>query len=149
MKMKWNWGNSIALYLGLFIATIGFLLYLSLQQRNDLVTTDYYAKELAYQSEIDRQVRTRDLGLSARLEWSQEHLWLRLPESLHGQKGDLRLEMYCQNDERKDFSLRWEATEIQDLRLPSEKLSQGKWIAKVHLDTEGDALYFAPQIILP
>lgn len=147
--IKWNWGTGIAVFLGLFITAIGTLLYFSLQQRTDLVTSDYYAKELVYQEMINRQVRARELGGRARLEIVDQELWLRFPQVLQGQVASAQIEMYCQNDQRLDFKLSYSDWAVSDLRLPGEKLARGKWIAKLWVDLAEDSLYYAPEIILP
>ncbi len=49
-----NWGNRILfLYLG-FVALIITLVVVSFNQNVDLVSSDYYAKELAFQSDIQK-----------------------------------------------------------------------------------------------
>ena len=56
--MRINWGTGIVLA---FIAFISFIMYFVIQMNTDdradheLVTTDYYKKELAYQQEIDAE----------------------------------------------------------------------------------------------
>ncbi|MGB6036573.1 MAG: FixH family protein [Cryomorphaceae bacterium] len=48
-----NWGHKIAIVYGLFVAFMIGMLVMSTNYDNDLVTEDYYAKELAYQDKID------------------------------------------------------------------------------------------------
>ena len=48
-----NWGYKILLVFAVFVAGILFLVYKSSNQKMDLVTTDYYEKELKYQQKID------------------------------------------------------------------------------------------------
>ncbi|MDZ7847906.1 MAG: FixH family protein [Owenweeksia sp.] len=53
--MKLNWGTGIAIVLILFAISMGYAVYKAVQQNYDLVTTDYYAEELAYQEKIDQK----------------------------------------------------------------------------------------------
>ena len=54
--MKINWGTAIVL---VFIGFISFIMYFVIKMNtnkkyeHDLVTEDYYSKELAFQEEID------------------------------------------------------------------------------------------------
>ena len=48
-----NWGYKILLVYLIFILGILFMVFKSSTQKTDLVTTDYYAKELKYQEKID------------------------------------------------------------------------------------------------
>ncbi len=51
--MKIGWGTRIALLYGGFVVMIGILVYNSMRQQFDLVSKDYYQKELAFQEVID------------------------------------------------------------------------------------------------
>ena len=67
-KWKWNWGTGLAIALGLFVLSMGYTMYLVFQQRFDLVTTNYYEEELAYQETIDRKEQALKLNESCKLE---------------------------------------------------------------------------------
>jgi hypothetical protein len=51
--MKIGWGTGIALLYGAFVVMIGVLVYSSMRQDFDLVSKDYYQKELVFQDIID------------------------------------------------------------------------------------------------
>ena len=69
-----NWGNRILLVYIFFVAGIMLLVYKSSIQKTDLVTPDYYTKELAFQSTIEEQKRAH--GLSARVKLNQQDSFL-------------------------------------------------------------------------
>ena len=48
-----NWGYKIMIVYLVFVAGIAVMVYNSAMQNIDLVTPDYYAKELKYQEKID------------------------------------------------------------------------------------------------
>ena len=50
--MKFNWGHGIVLVLALAITGLLSLVYITSQQRVDMVTEDYYPKELKYEDQI-------------------------------------------------------------------------------------------------
>ena len=102
--MKLNWGTGLAITLGIFILGMGTVTYKAMNQRHDLVTTDYYAKEI---------------------------------------------EMYSPTHAEKDFNLSYESWTVASLSLPAEKLSAGKWIAKIHLNTDSTDYYFETDFLLP
>ena len=66
--MKINWGTGIVLA---FVAFISFIMYFVVQMNmedradHELVTKDYYKKELAYQKEIDAEKNAAEYGCSA------------------------------------------------------------------------------------
>ena len=57
-----NWGYKILLVYVVFVAGIMFLVFKSSSQKMDLVTTDYYAKELKYQQKIDAMNKVQKLS---------------------------------------------------------------------------------------
>ncbi len=60
-KKKSRWGIGIFTFYGVFVvATVALVLFVSLQEIQ-LVEPDYYQKELAYQQQIERIKRTREL----------------------------------------------------------------------------------------
>lgn len=57
--LKLNWGAGIAvLYMG-FVAMIVLLVVMSMRQKIDLVTDEYYAEELLFQGKIDKIKRAK------------------------------------------------------------------------------------------
>lgn len=62
------WAVGISVFIGLFlVGTVTLVIFIS-QQHYDLVTTNYYEKDLAYQDEIDARRRTGALTEKPRLE---------------------------------------------------------------------------------
>ena len=63
--MKWNWGKGIVLGM---LAFMGFILYMVITMSvdknysHDLVTEEYYAKEMVYQTEIDAEKNLNGLN---------------------------------------------------------------------------------------
>lgn len=58
-KLNWGWRISI-LYSG-FVVFMLFMVFKTTTVKDDLVTPDYYAKELEYQQHIDKQERANQL----------------------------------------------------------------------------------------
>ncbi len=64
--MKLNWGHKIAIVYTLFVGFMLFMLYLSLQKKHELVTENYYERELVYQDKIDadRNLKNADFHVN-------------------------------------------------------------------------------------
>lgn len=144
-----NWGTGIAITLGLFIGAMVYTMYLVTQQRFDLVTTNYYEAELAYQETIDRKENALTLSDESHLRIVDGKIELQFPTQLKGQTANAQILLYCQTDARKDFTLKQENWSIQNIALSTQKMTPGKWIAKVTLDTEDAQYYFDPAIVIP
>jgi hypothetical protein len=147
--MKFNWGTGLAVTLGIFILGMGTALYKAVNQRHDLVTTDYYAKELAYQQTIEQKKNAAALVGRCELKIEDDKLVLHFPNSLMGLISNAEIEMYSPTHAEKDFNLLFEDWKVASITLPSEKLSAGKWIAKVKLHTDSTGYYLEADFLLP
>jgi len=81
-----NWGYKIFIVYGVFVAGILFMVVKSSSQQMDLVTTDYYEKELKYQDKIDEAARTNALSENIRYEIKDQHIILFFPKDFSGKK---------------------------------------------------------------
>lgn len=148
-KWKFNWGTGLALVLALFIGAMTLVMVKASKHNNDLVTSDYYVRELAYQETIERKRNALALSGSCSLKVVQGKIQLQFPQELIGQTAQAHIELYCQTDARKDFTLKEENWTVAHIHLPTQKMTTGKWIAKVTLDTEASQYYFDPSIVIP
>jgi hypothetical protein len=148
-KWKMNWGTGIAITLALFIGAMVYTMYLVTQQRFDLVTTNYYEAELAYQETIDRKENALTLSDESHLRIVDGKIELQFPTQLKGQTANAQILLYCQTDARKDFTLTQKDWTVANVPLSAQKMTTGKWIAKVTLDTPGAKYYFEPSIVIP
>lgn len=147
--MKLNWGTGLVIVLAFFIIGMGTVTYKAMNQRHDLVTTDYYQKEIAYQGTIDAKKNAESLGENCRFETVDGKLNLLFPEALAGQSATAEIELYYPTMAERDFSISKADWAIQGLEIPEEKLASGKWIAKVALNAEGKDYYFETETLLP
>ena len=56
-----GWGKGVWLIFGGFVVFILGCVAFASMQRFDLVTTDYYARQIAYQDQIEKNARTAQL----------------------------------------------------------------------------------------
>lgn len=147
--MKFNWGTGITIVLIAFAIGMGYAVYKAVQQDYDLVTSDYYTEELAYQDRIDEQRNALRLGEPVTLTLSEAGLLLKMPESLKGQQADAHLEMYCVTEADNDFSMEKADWTVADLAIPASRLKSGKWVAKLTLMVNDTGYYFDPEILIP
>ncbi len=147
--MKINWGTGLVIVLSIFILGMGYTVYRAMGLRQDLVTTDYYQQELAYQSVIDGKRNANNLEGDCKLLVEDQKLLLQFPKGLIGLEAKLELQMYYPTMAEKDFNIDKETwTVTEKLEIPGDKISGGKWIAKVKLKVDETSYYFEPQITL-
>lgn len=75
-----NWGKGIAIAL---IAFVGFIVYLAtilMSHKVDLVSDDYYQKEIAFESEITATKNANQLEFPIEIEENALHVIVKIPE---------------------------------------------------------------------
>ena len=65
--IKINWGTGAFIFFGFFVVFMLGMVYLTTQQRNELVTEDYYEKELDFKEILKKKEKTN--LLLERLKW--------------------------------------------------------------------------------
>jgi len=142
-----NWGTKILIVYVVFIAGILLMVFKSSIQKTDLVTTDYYAKELKYQEKIDEMNRVS--ALSAPLEYviKDNLLIIQFPKDFAGKKLVGEAVLYCPSDENKDIK---KSFSVQDESLQMTLPAANSGLYELHLSWQdgGVTYYFEKKIII-
>jgi hypothetical protein len=139
--MKINWGWRIAmLYIG-FLALMLFLVYKTTLIKDDLVSKDYYTKELKFQEQLDKQRRTKQLFTP--LTWHVEgrNIGLQFPDEVRDKKVNATILFYKANDARQDFSVYCSPDSNGLCTLPTQNLSKGAYQMQIDWKA-GDISYY-------
>jgi len=142
-----SWGYKILIVYAAFVAGILFLVFKSSSQKMDLVTTDYYAKELKYQEKIDQTNRVSSLSAPVTYGIKNNELIILFPKDFSGKKLTGEAILYCPSDEDKDVKQNFT---IQDAPLIVSIPSINKTEYELHLNWQADGLsyYFEKKIII-
>jgi len=130
MKIKFNWGTGIFIFIALFLLVNALVIFKSLQQRNDLVTEEYYPQGLEYQKQIDRFANAN--ALTGKIQIMQEPgaVVIIYPSELKEKNVKGQVVFFRPSDENADFhdSISFDTAMIQ--KIPVQKMMKGKYIAK-------------------
>ena len=142
-----NWGKKILIVYVVFVVGIVFMVFKSSTQNTDLVTTDYYAKELKYQDKIEEVKRASALSAPVEYKIMENALVISFPKDFAGKKLIGEAVLYCPSDEKKDikqhFSILDEALE---LAIPAG--SKGLYELHISWQDGGVAYYFEKKIFI-
>lgn len=97
-----NWGKKIVLVYVSFVGLMATMVALALNQRLDLVSTDYYKQELHYQEKIDRMVATNKLSNKIQFKQNSDQLEIIFPNEFTGKEINGEILFYCPSDARND-----------------------------------------------
>ena len=142
-----NWGYKILIVYAVFVVGILFLVFKSSSQKMDLVTTDYYEKELKYQQKIDETNRVNALLSPVTCEIKNNELVINFPKDFSGKNLTGEATLYCPSDEDNDATQKFNIVDAPLIvRIPSIK----KNAYELHLTWQSGELnyYFEKKIFI-
>jgi hypothetical protein len=142
-----NWGYKILFVYAIFVTGILFMVFKSSTQKMDLVTTDYYAKELKYQDKIDEANRVNALSEKVQYQLINNQVIISFPKDFAGKKITGNVLLYCTADENKDIKKDFA---IKDEPLKITITPANKGLHELHISWQVDdlAYYYENKIML-
>lgn len=142
-----SWGYKIMIVYVAFAVGITAMVIKSSSQKMDLVTEDYYAKELKYQDNINANKRTEALSAKVKYKVANGQLVISLPNEFASKEIAGTLLLYCPSDDgkdiKKDFTTNNKTvTTLLPANIKGAYQIQLSWVA------EGNAYYFEEKIFL-
>ncbi|NND14981.1 MAG: FixH family protein [Eudoraea sp.] len=143
-----NWGTGIVLAFIGFISFVLFFVYkMSTDQQadHDLVTEDYYQKELAYQDEIDALNNAQALNSDLTYKRTENGLVIDLPTELEDDQASGNVSLYRPSNKHLDFDFPISLSSTH-LLIPDKRLLDGRWDIKILVTHEGKQYLFKKRI---
>lgn len=142
-----NWGYKILFVYVAFVAGILLMVFKSSTQKRDLVTTDYYAKELKYQERIDAVKRTQALSAPVKYEVINRQIVISFPKEFSGKQITGSVLLYCPSDKNKDVEQTFStAAGVFTMQLPVK--NKGAHEVQISWQAGGISYYFENKLIL-
>lgn len=135
-KSFWNWGKGIGLLYLSFVLLIVLMVVKSMQQNVDLVSEDYYAKELTFQSNIDAQSSANLLAEEIEIITKGRSIDVDFGQNFGGKTIEGKAVFLRPSDDTKDIILPIK-TNQQHLNIASEKLLQGVYTLTLTFQVDG------------
>lgn len=147
LKIKWNWGTGIAIFLGLFILSLIAFILFTLTIKYDLVESNYYDKDLKYQEQIDKSKRFALLKEKPKIQTKNGFVFIDFPNSYKsdGLKGDILF--YRPSDKNLDFKVKIDIANDTIQVIDISKKAKGIWILKFNWTMKDTAYYFEEEIL--
>ena len=132
MKLKWNWGTGITVFIIFFLLMNVVVIIFAYGEKVDLVTPNYYEKELKYQEEIEAQQKTLDLTEKINVEYQSEVLIIQLPKKFSVKELEGNILLYRPSDSSKDVKIALQPDSTGTQLVPTAGLSKGFWKVKIN-----------------
>jgi len=145
--IKISWGTKIAsLYIG-FVILVIIMVTVSMNQKIDLVSKDYYEKELTYQNKINEMNNANALSESIKHEQLEKEIAFQFPKEFIGKKVSGNIFFFRPSDASKDYNQEISLDENAKCFVNNTTLSKGMY--KVKIDWSADNInYYNEQIIV-
>lgn len=146
--MKLNWPTMIVLSFAAFIVFILSFVVLTFTDKrfdHDLVTDNYYGKELLLQEEINQQQQAFKLKLNPTIETTSGGIAINFPPHLATEEVVGKVFLYRPSNRRLDFEIPISLSSSLML-IPDSMLVDGRWNLTVEWKVEGKDLMFKKSI---
>ncbi|MBA3900960.1 MAG: FixH family protein [Bacteroidetes bacterium] len=141
-KFNFHWGFKIFTFYGSFVALIIFMVLQAMRHDVNLVSEDYYAKELAFQGQIEKVNRTKTLASQLKVKIGAGMFELTVPE---GSKGEVLF--FRPSDPKLDFTISLDEAVNGVALIPLSLFTSGMYKIKVDFSI-GEAEYYKEEIIV-
>lgn len=143
------WPISIVAFFAVAITFFACFIAWAVQQREDLVSADYYEREVRYQSQLDSMNRSHAVATRTvvTFEPTGQTIVITLPEAqAPGVTGSIHL--YRPSDARLDRELPLALTTDGTQRLDTKQLADGLWKVRVKWNANGQDYYLDQPVIV-
>ena len=142
-----NWGKKILIVYIVFVLGIVFMVYKASTQNTELVTTDYYAKELKYQDKIEEGKRVSALSAPVDCNIKDNAVIIQFPKDFAGRQLTGDAVLYCPSDEKKDVKKKFT---LKDEPLQLQIPAGNRGLYELHLSWKdgGVTYYFEKKIFI-
>ena len=146
--MKINWGTSLALAMAGFIAFIMYFVVTMLTDKNfehDLVTEEYYKKELDFQDQLNKEYNAQSLAENLRVEKTLEGVVIHFPQDLEESNLTGYVFLYRPSNKQLDIKIPLSITSHRML-IPEKHLLGGRWNIEVDWKYNNESYYYKEEV---
>ena len=149
MKTRSPWPIAIAAFFAAAITFLGSFIGWAMRQRQELVSPDYYERELRFQTHLEDVDRSRQFAARHPVEYQPEKrtIVLRLPaDQTGGAVGTIHL--YRPADSRLDVMLPLDPDTSGTQQIDAHGLSLGLWKVRVEWSRNGQGYYLDQPVLV-
>lgn len=139
-----NWGYKILVVLILFLVGMGAMLTIAMQQKNEMMDSDYYVKELKHQELIDAANNLNALDEAMRIADTLDQIMIKIPDLAAHSIENGFIEFIRPSDQTKDLKLALRPNQFGQQFVSKQTLSRGQYLIRVSWRV-GDKPYYNEQ----
>ncbi|WP_377469552.1 FixH family protein [Pontibacter silvestris] len=142
------WPYAIVTAIVLFMSYIIYFVVQAMGQDVDLVSTNYYQQEIAYQEHMDKVGRTKATG-DVQLNYNAEaqNILLQLPAGFKSKRVNGNISFFRPSDDALDFDVQLQLGRDMSQLVSAEEMKSGLWKVRVNFTADTET-YFTEKTIL-
>jgi len=144
-----SWGTKIAILYSSFVILIVFMVIVSMQQKVELVSDDYYANELVFQNKINEINNANALPEKITYNTFNNHFTLIFPTFFKDKQITGNIQFYRPSDKLKDVNLPIHLNADLEQSVDLKKLSKGMYKMKVEWNCNKIGYFTEETIVIP
>jgi nitrogen fixation protein FixH len=146
MFKKFNWGWGIALFYTGFVVFMLFMVWCTNLMKTELVTEDYYGKELKFQEQLDKMKRSNVLSQPVNWTVLNNSVKLNFPVDVKGKDVKAKVLFYRPDNSLRDFNVNCQVDSTGVCIINSDKFHHGAY--KMEVDwSAGKETYYTEGVI--
>jgi len=151
MKKTLNWPLSIGIFYGSFVLALLCFLIFSLLNKEDLESSDYYAKELAYQKQIDRLKNSEKYGytVSWKIDPKNKYIVIQFPNSLDFSEINGRITLFRPSNSKLDRIIPIRVDQDGKQIIKTNDFNAGNWRLKILWQNSDGEFFQDGKITIP
>ncbi len=147
MKIKFNWGTGAFMLFGGFAIFMSCLAIFASQQSHELVTDDYYEKELEFKEVQKKQERTALLATETQMNIEDGKFNIKFPSEIEDEiSGTV---VFFKPSSQKDDQLIDFKTTSKEYKIDLIDYASGMYKVKIDWTANGVAYYNEGEIVIP
>ena len=144
-----SWGKKIAvLYIG-FVGLIAFMITMSMRQNVELVSADYYDRELVFQNKIDEMNNANALAEQVSHLITDKNFVIQFPSQFKGSELNGNILFFRPSDASKDFKTELLVSEAGEQVVDLKKLSKGMYKMQISWKANEIPYFVEETIVIP
>ena len=142
-----GWGYRITILILAFVCMMTGLVIAAFMQDFDLVSEDYYGKELQFQSQIEKQKNQQQLSRSIQCNQKTDQLIVQFPEELWAKTIEGEIVLYRPSDATKDIKIKLRPVFGEQI-INKKKLFIGLYKIQINYTCDSKAYYFEEDLMV-
>lgn len=143
---KLNWGTKLGIMASIYVVGVLIFVGFSTTQKINLVSKDYYPKEIRYQEQIDKIRNALQMETQVQINQTGGDLQIKFPVSMKKAEGDITL--YRPSDYESDVKYTIDLNDSGIQMVNTEQLLQGRYTVKIDWKYDGKEFYKEEAIYL-